>query len=159
MQRQILNEEITLPSGLVDKQKIRVPQMGHAADVFTSLAGDLLLTVCIKEHDFFKRVDMNVETEVPITLVEALKGSRITVQTVDGPLTIVTRAGICSGDTMNLKHFGFPEFNPPDGYDPETLRGDHIIKFKVLLPEYDPEGTSQQDQLLKKLLDLDKTNK
>jgi len=53
--------------------------MGHAADVFTSFPGDLLLTVNINEHAFFKRDGKNIETEVPITLIEALKGARITV--------------------------------------------------------------------------------
>ena len=57
MQRQILTEEIELPSGLKDGQKLKVPQMGHAADVFTSYPGDLLLTVNVKEHDFLKRVN------------------------------------------------------------------------------------------------------
>lgn len=83
----------------------------------------------------------------------------MTVQTVDGPVTIMTKPGVCSGDTFRLKHFGAPEFNPPEEYDPQTLRGDHIIKFKVLLPEYDPKGDSDQDQLIRKLLELDTENK
>ena len=53
--------------------------MGHAADVFTSQPGDLLLTVNIKQHEFYKRVGKDIETEVPLTLVEALKGAKITV--------------------------------------------------------------------------------
>jgi len=69
-----------------------VPHLGHASDVYTSFAGDLLLTIKIKEHAFFKRVptkskehggaaeqSKDIETEVPLTLVEALSGSRITV--------------------------------------------------------------------------------
>lgn len=64
--------------------------MGHASDVFTSQPGDLLLTINIKEHEFYRRVDKDIETEVPLTLVEALKGAKITVQTVDGPVTIMT---------------------------------------------------------------------
>ena len=170
----MLKEKIKLPGGLVHDQKIRVPHLGHASDVYTSFAGDLLLTIKVKEHSFFKRVpskskefggtaadqlNKDIETEVPLTLIEALQGSRITVHTVDGPLNIVTRPGICTGDTMRLKHFGAPEFNPPDGYDPETLRGDHIIKFKVILPNYDPTSTNEKDLLLKQLLDLDEQNK
>lgn len=53
--------------------------MGHASDVFTSQPGDLLLTINIKEHEFYRRVDKDIETEVPLTLVEALKGAKITV--------------------------------------------------------------------------------
>ena len=60
---------------------------------------------------------------------------------------------------MALKHFGVPEFNPPSEYDPRELRGDHILKFKVILPDYDPNGDSEKDKLLKKLLELDVENK
>ena len=71
-------------------------------------------------------------------------GATITVMTIDGPYTVVTKPGVSSGDTMTLKHLGVPEFSPPDGYDPQTLRGHHIITFKVLLPEYN-KSDSQQD--------------
>ena len=57
VQRQVITEELDLSSGLKDGQKIKVPYMGHAADVYTSYAGDLLLTVKVKEHKFFKRID------------------------------------------------------------------------------------------------------
>lgn len=119
VQRQILREEVSLPGGLSDKQKVKIRYLGHAADVVTSKPGDLLLTINIKQHEFFTRDGKHISSEVPITLVEALKGARMTVQTVDGPLTIQTEPGVSSGDTMTLKHFGVPEFDPPEGYDPE----------------------------------------
>jgi molecular chaperone DnaJ len=73
--------------------------MGHASDVFTSLAGDLLLTVKVKEHYFFIREEKNIISEVPITLLEAVKGALLTVKTVYGPVTFTSPAGVCSGDT------------------------------------------------------------
>jgi hypothetical protein len=36
-----------------------------------------------------------------------------------------------------LKHWGVPEFNPPLDTDENMLKGDHIVTFKVLLPNYD----------------------
>ncbi len=128
--------------------------MGHAADVFSSQSGDLLLTVKIKDHEFFTRNENNIHSEVPLTLKEAMIGATITVMTIDGPLTVVTKPGVSSGDTMTLKHLGVPEFSPPDGYDHQTLRGHHIITFKVLLPEYN-HSDSTQDQALRKLFELD----
>ena len=56
----MLKEEIELPSGIKDGQKIKVPYLGHAADVITSLAGDLLLTVKVKPHHVFSRVRKNI---------------------------------------------------------------------------------------------------
>lgn len=86
-----------------------------------------------------------------MTLSEALLGSQITVQTICGPTTITIEAGVSSGDTMVLKHYGVPEFNPPDNYDPELLRGDHIITFKVDLPPEDHD-------ILQEIIKMDKTN-
>lgn len=72
--------------------------MGHASDVFSSLAGDLLLTVKIKDHTHFKRDGKNITSDVPITLLEAIKGTILTVNTVYGPLTVNSLAGVSSGD-------------------------------------------------------------
>jgi DnaJ-class molecular chaperone len=128
--------------------------MGHAADVFTSPPGDLLLTIKIKEHEFYTRSGNNIHSEVPLTLLEAMIGAKITVMTIDGPLTVETKPGVSSGDTMTLKHLGVPEFSPPDGYDPRTLRGHHVLTFKVILPEYH-NSDSAHDQALRQLFQLD----
>jgi len=40
--------------------------------------------------------------------------------------------GTQQGDEMTLKQFGAFEFNPPDLYDERDLRGDFIIKFKIV---------------------------
>ena len=89
--------------------------MGHASDVFTSAAGDLLLTVNVKKHDFYERVNkLDIQTEVELTLAEAILGTELTVSTVYGPLNIRVQAGTSTGDTMVLKHKGVPQFDTPD---------------------------------------------
>ena len=40
-----ITEDLTLPRGLVDGQKIRIAQLGHCSDCVSSFAGDLLLTI------------------------------------------------------------------------------------------------------------------
>ena len=93
--------------------------MGHAADVYSSQAGDLLLTVVVKGHDFFTRdKTLDIRSEVEITLAEALLGTKITISTVHGPLNINVEPGTSTGDEMRLKHWGVPEFDPPEHYDP-----------------------------------------
>lgn len=82
--------------------------MGHAPDVFASAPGDLLLVVKVKDHQYFKRKDKDIISEVPITLLEAIQGAQITVNTVHGPVTFKTQPGISTGDTKVLKHFGVP---------------------------------------------------
>ena len=135
VQRQVLTEEIELPGGIKDNHKIKIPYMGHAADVYTSHAGDLLLNVTVKKHDFYERINkLDIQTHVELTLAEAILGTDLTISTVHGPLNIRVDPGTCTGQKMTLKHYGVPEFDPPENYDPELLRGDHIVVFKVRLP-------------------------
>ena len=91
--------------------------MGHAADVYTSVAGDLLINLKVKSHDFYEREDRNIKSEVELTLSEAILGAKITISTVHGPLNVQVEPGVCSGDNIVLKHYGVPEFEPPDNYD------------------------------------------
>jgi len=53
--------------------------MGHAADVYTSFPGDLLLTVNIEAHDFFERKDKDIYSDVNLSLSEALLGCDMTI--------------------------------------------------------------------------------
>jgi len=111
--------------------------MGHASDVWTSAAGDLLVKTTVKEHKLFKQEGLNISSTVPITLSQAILGAQVTIETVDGPVNIAIPAGTQHSDQMKLKHFGANEWNPPESYqyDPRLLRGDHIIRFKIVLPE------------------------
>jgi DnaJ-class molecular chaperone len=44
------------------------------------------------------------------------------------------KPGTNTGSELFLKHYGMPPFQPPENYDVNLLRGDHIIKFKVVIP-------------------------
>lgn len=57
---------------------------------------------------------------------------------------------------MVLKHYGVPEFDPPENYDPVLLRGNHIIVFKVRLPE--PKSEEMKD-ILDKMVKNEEENK
>jgi DnaJ-class molecular chaperone len=129
--------------------------MGHASDVFACQGGDLLLNVKIKDHEFFQREGSDVVSEVPLSLFEAIKGTQVTVQTIHGKITIQTEPGVCCGDSLVLQRFGVPEFDPPENYDPLDLRGDHIVRFKVLLPDFNPEGETKRDELIRQILEIE----
>lgn len=88
----------------------------------------------MKEHEYFKREDQNIVSFVSLSLTEAVLGCKITVDTIDGKINIVVPPGTSENDMFTLKNLGVHPFNPPDNYDEKELRGDHIIKFKVVLP-------------------------
>ena len=71
---------------------------------------------------------------MPITISQAILGTKLTIETVSGKLNIEVPEGTQDGDTLQLVHYGAYEFNPPDNYDPEELRGNHILTFKLHIP-------------------------
>lgn len=155
VQRQVLTEKVSLPGGLNQGQKIKVPMLGHAADVFTSVSGDLLLTVEVSPHELFTADGKNIRSRVELSLTEAILGCTITVQTAHGPANVEVEPGMCTGSTVVLKHMGMPEFDPPEEYDEVSLRGDHIITFIVVNEAAD----SRRDELLRRFAELEVKNK
>lgn len=53
-----------------------------------------------------------------LTLSEAILGSKLTIDTIDGKTNIEVKPGMNDGDEIILKNFGAIPFNPPEHYDP-----------------------------------------
>ena len=77
---------------------------------------------------------MNIISEVPISITEAVLGCKVTIETIEGKISIDVKPGTSSGQEFVLRHHGMPPFHPPDNYDVNQLRGDHIVRFKVVIP-------------------------
>lgn len=93
LQRMDVTESIYLPQGVVDGQKIKLSQLGHCADCFGSPAGDLLLTIRVKEHEAMRREGQDIVSTVPISFIQAILGATIQVETVDGPKEVTISPG------------------------------------------------------------------
>jgi molecular chaperone DnaJ len=68
------------------------------------------LTVKVKPHEIFKREGLNVISEVPLSLTEAILGSKITVDTLEGKINLEVKPGTNSGTEFVMKHHGMPPF-------------------------------------------------
>lgn len=93
MTRLTITENIYLPKGVKDGQKIRLHSLGHASDCYTSAPGDLLLTLKVNEHPFFRRKEQTIIADLPITISQAILGADVTIETVDGPINIKVPPG------------------------------------------------------------------
>ena len=89
-------------------------------------AGDGIVTITVKEHPFFARDGANIRLDLPVTLDEAIKGAKIKVPTVDGPVMLSIPAGSTSGKVMRLKGKGFSQKGGG--------RGDQLVRLMVDLP-------------------------
>ena len=89
--------------------------------------GDALVTVQIEPHSFFARDGDDVRLELPITLDEAVRGAKVKVPTVDGPVMLTVAPGSGAGKVLRLKGKGFSR---KDGG-----RGDQLVTLEIELPD------------------------
>ncbi len=104
-------------------------------------AGDLLITVSIRPHEFFEREGTSVLCEIPITVTQAMLGAEIDVPTLDGKVKFAIPEGTQHGETFRLRGKGIPYFR-------SSGRGDQYVTVSVTIPK---SLTSEQRELVKKL--------
>lgn len=119
--------DLKLPAGVESGTQMRLSGKGQAGP---GGAGDAIVTIEVKPHPFFTRDGDNVLLDLPITLDEAVKGGKVKVPTVDGPVMLGVPAGTSSGKTLRLRGKGF---TGKDG-----KRGDQLVTLQVDVPADDP---------------------
>jgi DnaJ-class molecular chaperone len=101
---------VVLPAGVEPGTELRVPGEGSAGP-FGGPRGDLVVTVRVAEHPFFKRRGHNLHCEVPISVWEALRGARIPVPTPAGQGILVVPPGTAPGQVFRLRGQGLPKLS------------------------------------------------
>jgi len=115
--------DLKLPAGVEDGTQMRLKGKGQPGPGGT---GDALVTVEIEPHPFFTRDGDDVRLELPVTLDEAVRGAKVKVPTVDGPVMLTVAAGSGSGKVLRLKGKGFTTKN--------AGRGDQLVTLEIELP-------------------------
>jgi DnaJ-class molecular chaperone len=119
--------DLKLPAGVESGTQMRLSGKGQQGP---GGAGDAIVTIEVKPHPFFTRDGDNVRLDLPITLDEAVKGGKVKVPTVDGPVMLGVPAGAASGKTLRLRGKGF---TGKDG-----ARGDQLVTLMIDVPADDP---------------------
>src|SRR5690606_18292081 len=96
--------DLKLPAGVEDGTQMRLKGKGDSGP---GGRGDALVTVQIEPHPFFTRQGDDVRLDLPVTLDEAVRGAKVRVPTVDGPVMLTVAAGSGSGKVLRLKGKGF----------------------------------------------------
>ena len=120
--------DLKLPAGVETGTQMKLGGKGQPG---TGGAGDAIVTIEVGNHPFYVRDGDNVRLDLPITLVEAVKGGKVKVPTVDGPVMLAVPAGARSGQTLRLKGRGFSTKGGG--------RGDQLVTLLIDLPTDDAE--------------------
>src|SRR6185369_383310 len=82
-------EEVTvrIPPGANEGSRVRIAGQGGEG-MGGGPNGDLILTIHVTPHPYFKREGDDLHVDVPITLGEAYKGEKVKIPTPDGEVTL-----------------------------------------------------------------------
>jgi DnaJ-class molecular chaperone len=116
--------DLKLPAGVENGTQMRLKGKGQPGPAGN---GDALVTVEIEPHPFFKRDGDDVRLELPVTLDEAVRGAKVKVPTVDGPVMLTVAPGSGSGKVLRLKGKGFSKKGGG--------RGDQLVTLEIELPD------------------------
>ena len=115
--------DLKLPAGLESGTQMRLKGKGQPGP---GGAGDGIVTIDIERHRLFRRDGDDVRCDLPITLDEAVRGGRIRVPTVDGPVMMTVKPGTGGGTVLRLKGKGFTR--------KDASRGDQLVTLEIQLP-------------------------
>ena len=139
-QGQILKKrkiKLKIAAGTHDGSKIRLNGQGELGSA-GGATGDLIFTIRIGKHRFFRREGWDIYCTIPINIVQALLGSKIRVRTLGGNKVVVTiPSGSSGGTKLKLKGLGVEK---KDG-----TRGDQYILLEIKVPD---DLTSKQKELI-----------
>jgi len=130
--------KVKIPAGAKDGATIRVSSKGEERAA-RGKASDLIVQLRMRPHPYFRRDGNDIFLDVPIRFSEAVKGAKIRVPTVDGPVMVTVPPGSSSGRKLRLKGKGAPAPG-------KTERGDQFVILNIIAPK----STSEE---LEKLVD------
>ena len=123
--------EITVPPGVENGGRLRVPGKGAEAPSSGGVPGDLYLDLDVRPDPHLRRAGEDIELDLPVTISEAVLGARVEVPTIEGPVTVTIPPGTSSGARLRLRGRGIKN---ADG-----TRGDQIVRVEIVAPKIKPD--------------------
>ncbi|SPP97290.1 DnaJ C-terminal domain-containing protein [Bradyrhizobium vignae] len=115
---------VKIPAGVAEGQQIRLRGQGESAPGHTP--GDLLITINIVPHPFFKVEGADLKIDLPVTLYEAVLGGKVRVPTLGNAVELSVPKNTSSGRTFRLKGKGLPKAGGT---------GDLLVTIRIMLPD------------------------
>jgi molecular chaperone DnaJ len=120
------SEQVAVPAGIDDGQRIRVSGRGHAGE-HGAAPGDLYVLVRVKADERFVREGDDLITAVDVPAPLAALGTTLEVPTIEGTHALEISAGIQPGEILNLRGQGMPALRG-------RRRGDLRVVVNVIVP-------------------------
>ena len=127
-----------IPGGVFDGETLRVPGKGRPG-IRGGQPGDLLIQIRVLPHSTFRRQGNDLEMDLPISVTEAILGTKTTLPTLEGNVQVVVPPGTSSGQKLRLKEKG--------AADRKGSRGDLLAMIQIVVPK---RITSEAKELIER---------
>ncbi|HOP75321.1 MAG TPA: molecular chaperone DnaJ [Bacillota bacterium] len=138
--RKVRKIEVKIPAGVESGSRLRVAGEGEAG-LRGGSPGDLYIYIYVKKHPQFERQGNDVYSEIKLSITQAVLGTTVMVDTLDGKVELKIPEGTQHGTTFRMKGRGIT-------YLKGHGRGDHYVRVKLTVPT---KLSNEQRELFKKL--------
>ena len=130
--------DVKIPAGVKDGSRVRIRGKGQHTN---GEPGDLYIVTKVVPHPYFRRDGLDILLDLPLSLYEALLGTKVEVPTLEGPVTLTIPPGTSSGAKLRIKG---------RGVERGAERGDQFVVTKIIVPreldEEDREAVAKMQQ-------------
>lgn len=137
--------DVPVPAGASDGGKVRLRGRGAPARA-GSPAGDLVVRLRVHPHPHLQRSGDDLELEVPVTVLEAMRGGSITVPTPTGDIRLTVPAGVRSGTKLRVRGRGVQRAGGP---------GDLLVTLRPAVPPSDDPEVLAAAERIERAYDTD----
>lgn len=135
--------EVKIPPGVDTGTRLRIAGKGNPG-LNGGPPGDLFLIITVRPHPSFTRKDNDIYYKTTISLFDAVLGGKITVPTLDKPVSLTIPPGTQNGQRFRLKGKGIKK-------GPKQV-GDQYVEVTVAIPKDLPPQAKELFASLKEML-------
>jgi DnaJ-class molecular chaperone len=122
--------DIKIPAGVKDGSRVRIRGKGQQSN---GEPGDLYIVTRVQDHPWFRRDGLDILLDLPLSMYEALLGTKVEVPTLEGPVTLTIPPGTSSHAKLRIKGRGIHRGEE---------RGDQFVITKIVVPK----GLADEDK-------------
>lgn len=123
---QIIN--VKIPAGVNDGTVLRLREIGD--DTYVNVQrGDVHLSITVMPHSIFSRQGDDLVKEIEVNALDAILGTNVTVNTIDGKiLNITIKEGTQPGTILSAHGYGMPNMHD------NNFKGRLLLPVKITIP-------------------------
>ncbi|MEY4396702.1 MAG: hypothetical protein RLZZ40_458 [Actinomycetota bacterium] len=118
---------VTVPSGIDSGMRVQMSGAGEVGEA-GGPSGDVYVEFSVANHDLWARQGDDLLATVQIDMVDAIRGTSVTLAALDGDVDIDIKAGAQSGDVVTIKNRGITHLRG-------SGRGDAKVGIQVMTPQ------------------------